>query len=104
MAHRKYYTNSVQKLKSTNPSRWWKEVKSLGGVTCQKSWVHQLLSETIPTCEDIAESYNSYLVVLASHFNPLLECTDDQEIEVPDHLLVTTGQVYSEMRRHLVQI
>ena len=27
------------------------------------------------------------------------EYNDDQEIEVPDHLLVTIGQVYSELRR-----
>jgi hypothetical protein len=48
VARRKYYANSVQKLKSANPSRWWKEVKSLGGLSSWESWVHQLLSEANP--------------------------------------------------------
>ncbi|CAB3994355.1 RNA-directed DNA polymerase from mobile element jockey-like [Paramuricea clavata] len=99
VARRKYYANSVQKLKSANPSRWWKEVKSIGGLSSRKSWVHQLLSEVNPTCEDLAESYNGYLVGLTSHFKPSLECTDDQETEVPNHLLVNIGQVYSVLRR-----
>ncbi|CAB4000775.1 RNA-directed DNA polymerase from mobile element jockey [Paramuricea clavata] len=99
VARRKYYANSVQKLKSANPSRWWKEVKSIGGLSSRESWVHQLLSEVNPTCEDLAESYNGYLVGLTSHFKPLLECTDDQETEVPNHLLVNIGQVYSVLRR-----
>jgi hypothetical protein len=30
---------------------------------------------------------------------PLLECTDDQETEVPNQLLVNIGQVYSVLRR-----
>ena len=42
---------------------------------------------------------NGYLVGLTSHFKPLLECTDDQETEVPNHLLVNIGQVYSVLRR-----
>ena len=99
VARRKYYANSVQKLKSANPSRWWKEVKSIGGLSSRESWVHQLLSEVNPTCEDLAESYNGYLVGLTSHFKPFLECTDDQETEVPNHLLVNIGQVYSVLRR-----
>ena len=56
VARKKYDANSVQKLKRMNPSRWWKEVKSLDGLSCQKSWAHQLLSEINPTCEDLAES------------------------------------------------
>ena len=98
-ARRKHYANSVQKLKSANPSRWWKEVKSLGGLSSRESWVHQLLSEVNPTCKDLAESYNGYLVGLTSHFEPLQKCTDVQEIEVPNHLQVNIGQVYSELRR-----
>jgi hypothetical protein len=56
VARRKYYGNSVQKLKSANPSRWWKEVKSIGGLSSRESWVYELLSEVNPTCEDLAES------------------------------------------------
>ena len=32
-ARTKYYSHSVAKLKDTNPSRWWKEIKSLGGLS-----------------------------------------------------------------------
>ena len=44
-ARTKYYSYSVAKLKDTNPSRWWKEIKSLGGLSCRDSWYQELLSE-----------------------------------------------------------
>ena len=62
------------------------------------SWVHHLLSDENPTCADLAEVYNDYLAELTSHFKPLVKCKDDQEI-IPNHLLVSTGQVCSELRR-----
>ena len=55
VARKKYYANSEQKFKCVNPSRWWNEVKSLDGLSCQKSWDYQLLSQINPTCEDLAE-------------------------------------------------
>ena len=60
LARRKYYSNAVEKLKSTNSSRWWKEVKSLGGLKSNESWRHQL-SDVKPTFQDLAESYNHFL-------------------------------------------
>ena len=40
-ARKKFYMNAVEKLKSTNSSRWWKEVKSLGCLKSNRSWAHQ---------------------------------------------------------------
>jgi hypothetical protein len=64
---RKIYSHSVEKRKNTNPTRWWKEIKSIGSLSSQVSWCCQLLSQIIPTCRDLAEYYNDYLVGLTSH-------------------------------------
>ena len=37
-ARKKYYVGSVEKLKNSNPARWWKEVKALGGLSSKSSW------------------------------------------------------------------
>ena len=42
-----YYTHSVDKLKSTNPSRWLKEIKSLCGFKSQANWCFPLLSQSM---------------------------------------------------------
>ena len=100
LARRKYYyySNAVEKLKSTNSSRWWKEVKSLGGLKSNESWLHQL-SDVKPTFQDLAESYNQFLIGLTSHFEPLLEYSSGQKLQVPGNLLVHTGQVFSDLKR-----
>ena len=78
-------------LKSTYSSRWWKEVKSLGDLKSNKSWPHQLLSDTNPTFHDLAESYNKFLIGLTSHFEPLPKYTSEQELQVPGFI----GSPYS---------
>ena len=95
----KYYRNAVEKLKSTNSSRWLKEVKSLGGLKSNESWPHQLLSDVNPTFHDLAESYNKFLIGLTSHFEPLPKYTSEQELQVSGNLLVHIGQVFSELKR-----
>ena len=70
-ARKKYYVGSVRKLKISNPVRWWKEVKALGGLSSKSSWYSQLLSDDFRNCEDLAETFNSFLVALTSHFDPL---------------------------------
>ena len=87
-AHEKYYQYSVKKLKPSNPSRWWKELKALGGLSSQQLWYHQLLSDDLPTCMDLAESYNKFLVCLTSHIVQLVCCNKNNRLEVPNHLLV----------------
>ena len=88
-----FYHQSVKKLKNTNPARWWKGIKSLGGLSSQQSWYHN------PNCADLAESYNDFLVGLTAHFEPLARCHQIEETEVPDYVMINTGQVYSALRR-----
>ena len=99
LARGKYYRNAVEKLKSTNSSRWWKEVKSLGGLKSNESGPHQLLSDVNPTFHDLAESYNKFVIGLTSHFEPLPKYTSEQELQVPGNLLVHIGQVFLELKR-----
>ena len=54
---KKYYSNSVKKLKDVNTSRWWKEVKPLVGLTTKDTWYHQLFWDDIPTSDYLAETY-----------------------------------------------
>ena len=48
---------------------------------------------------DLAESYNEFLVGLTSHFVPLVCSDENNPLEVPHHLLVDKGEVYSALRR-----
>ena len=87
-ARKKFYMNAVEKLKSTNSSRWWKEVRSLGGLKSNGSWTHQLLSDVNPTLQDLAESYNQFLFGLTSHFEPLSKHSNEQQLPVSGNLLI----------------
>ena len=97
-AREKYYMNAVEKLKNTNSSRWWKEVKSLGGLKSNGSWAHQLLSDVNPTFQDLAESYNQFHCGLTSHFEHWPKHSNEQELPVPGNLLVDIGKVFSELK------
>ena len=96
-ARKKYYVSSVEKLKNSNPARWWKEVKALGGLSSKSSWYSQLLSDDVRNCEDLAETFNSFLVALTSHFDPLPPDDNMASLEVPSEYLVDT-QVYKKFR------
>ena len=98
-ARKAYYSHSVDKLKNTNPTRWWKEIKSVGSLSSQVSWHSQLLSETIPTCGDLAEYYNDNLVGLTSQFNPLQDKNPGINLSVPSNLLVSTSSVLVALQR-----
>ncbi|CAB4039767.1 Hypothetical predicted protein [Paramuricea clavata] len=97
-ARKRFYHQSVKMLKNTNPARWWKEIKSLGGLSFQQSWYHHLLSDDNPNCVDLSESYD-FLVGLTAYFEPLARCHQIEETEVPDYVTVNPGQVYPALRR-----
>ena len=93
-----YYKQSVGKLKTTNVSRWWKEVKKLGGLSSQESWYDQLSLSNTSTHVDLADHYNDFLVSLTSHFKPLRPNDQMENYTVPDYLLVNTQTVLSALR------
>ena len=72
-ARAKYCAASVCKLKQGNSSKWWKEVKSIGGLSSRDSWHHQLLSPDNPTCQHLVESINTFFTSLTSHFSPIVQ-------------------------------
>ena len=83
-------------LKHSNPSKWWKEVKSIsiGGLSSSNSWHHQRLSPENPTSQDLAQSINNFFTGLTSHFSPLEPDDIDTQLSVPPSFLVNIGQVY----------
>ena len=52
-----------------------------------------MLSESIPTCNDLAEYYNDYLAGLTFHFEPLQNDDEVTNLSVPNHLLATPNSV-----------
>ena len=96
-ARSKYYSLSVSKLKDSNPSKWWKEVKSIG-LSSSNSWHHQLLSPKNPTSEDLVQSINNFFAGLTSLFSPLEPDDFDMQLTVPPSFLVDIGQVYHALR------
>ena len=96
----KYYAQSVEKLKTSSPSSWWKESKSLGGISSKSFWYTQLLSNDVPVnCHYLVEVFNSFLSVLTSHFIPLT-CGEEQlDFNVPNEYLIDANQVYNELRK-----
>ncbi len=75
-----------------------KRSNQLGGLSSQDCWYQQLFSEENPSCMELAESYNNFLVGLTSHFQPLDDCETSEPIEVPGHFLVDIGKVSSTLR------
>jgi hypothetical protein len=53
-ARSKFYYHSVIQLKNTNPSRWWREIKTLGGLSSQDLLVPEIIirseSNLLGTC------------------------------------------------------
>ena len=96
-ARKKYYMVSVEKLRNSNPARWWKEVKALGGLSSKSSWYSQLLSDDVRNCEDLAETFNNFLVSLTSHFDPLSPDDNMANLEVPSEYLVDNQQIYKKL-------
>ncbi|CAB4025070.1 Hypothetical predicted protein [Paramuricea clavata] len=90
---------SVEKLKNSNPERWWKEVKAIGGLSSKKSWYSQLFSDDVRNCEDLAKNFNNFLTALTSHFDPLTLDEIQEGLEVPNHYLVDAQQIYRKLSK-----
>ncbi|CAB3995721.1 RNA-directed DNA polymerase from mobile element jockey, partial [Paramuricea clavata] len=87
------------KLKNSNPERWWKEVKAIGGLSSKKSWYSQLFSDDVRNCEDLAKNFNNFLTALTSHFDPLTLDEIQEGLEVPNHYLVDAQQIYRKLSK-----
>ena len=61
----------VEKLKASNPSKWWKEIKSLDGICSKSCCYNQLLSNDVRSCRELADVFNNFLHGLTPHFVPL---------------------------------
>ncbi|CAB4023227.1 RNA-directed DNA polymerase from mobile element jockey, partial [Paramuricea clavata] len=99
VARKIYYMRSVEKLKNSNPARWWKEVKAIGGLSSKNSWYSQLFSDDVRNCEELAENFNNFLTALTSHFDPLTLDEIQEGLEVPNHYLVDAQQIYMKLSK-----
>jgi hypothetical protein len=90
---------SIEKLKNSNPARWWKEVKAIGGVSSKNFWYSQLFSDDVRNCEELAENFNNFLTALTSHFHSLTLDENQEDLEVPNDYLVDAQQIYRKLRK-----
>ena len=64
-------------------------MKSWGGLSSKCSFLQQLISQDYSSYNDLAQSYNDFLVGLTEHFDPLISNgTTNDDLVVPDRLLV----------------
>ena len=88
---RAFYSTKVASLKDTNISRWWSEVKSLGGLSSSSEWWHQLLNSGTPSVAALCDQFNNFLHSLTSHFAPLDSASlASESLPVPPEFLDRT--------------
>lgn len=101
-AKKSFYNSKVKKLKESNTSKWWKEVKNLSGLADKKGQCFQNLIDgvTIDTTDKLCERINEFFLSLTSDFAPLqMENIASIAVEnIPDELFVTTGEAYNSLR------
>ena len=98
VARKIYYMRSIEKLKNSNPARWRKEVKAIGGLSSKNSWYSQLFSD-VRNCEELAENFNNFLTALTSHCDSLTLDGNQEDLEVPNDYLVDAQQIYRKLRK-----
>ena len=86
VARKIYYMRSIEKLKNSNPARWWKEVKAS-------------YSDDVRNCEELAENFNNFLTALTSHLDSLTLDENQEDLEVPNDYLVDAQQIYRKLRK-----
>ena len=94
---RPFYENKVSGLQDSNISRWWKDIKDLGGLSCPGDWSSQLIGSEIPDEATLALKFNEFLGSLTAHFRPL-ESLSPVFGSVPAHLYVSERTVYKTLR------
>ena len=94
---KRFYENKVSGLQDSNISRWWKDIKELGGLSCPGDWPYQLIGNEIPDEATLALKFNEFLGSLTAHFRPL-EPLSPVFGPVPAHLYVSERTVYKTLR------
>ena len=89
----------MSNLKDSNSTRWWSEIKDLGGLRGNSSdWWQQMLGNEFPSTDSLCEKFNNFLFDLTSHFSPLQPPDDVATIPVPEEFLVSTHQAFCALR------
>jgi hypothetical protein len=91
---------SIEKFKNSNPARWWKEMKAIGGLSSKNSWYLSYFRN----CEELAEHFNNFLTALTSHYHSLTldenqEDLEDYLVDVVNDYLVDAQQIYRKLRK-----
>ena len=60
--------------------------------------MHLLLSNDYPTCSELAESYNEFLVGLTAQFEALISSEGSESLEPPGHILFGEREVCPALR------
>ena len=92
-----FYENKVSGLQDSNISRWWRDIKELGGLSRSGDWSSQLIGSEIPDEATLALKFNEFLGSLTAHFR-LLEPLSPVFAPVPAHLYVSKRTVYKTLR------
>ena len=93
-----FYENKVSGLQDSNISRWWRDIKELGGLeSCSGDWSSQLIGSEIPDEVTLALAFNEFLGSLTAPFRPLEPLSLVFE-PVPAHLYVSERTLYKTLR------
>ena len=93
-----FYENKVSGLQDSNISRWWRDIKELGGLeSCSCDWSSQLIGSEIPDEVTLALAFNEFLGSLTAPFRPL-EPLSLVFGPVPAHLYVSERTLCKTLR------
>ena len=84
-------------MQDSNISRWWKDIKELGGLSRPGDWSPQLIGSEIPDEATLALKFNEFLGSPTALFRPL-EPLSPVFGPVPAHLYVSERTVYKSLR------
>lgn len=102
--HKRYFDKSIQQLKKHDPSRWWREVKKLGGVRQNSTAFENLCFEgKCVESSDLPNVINDYFRSVAKGVHPLdPDAIFDlrRNLSVcPDEFIVSEMSVFYAMKK-----
>ncbi len=101
---RRYFNERVQQLKKINPSRWWKEIKLLGGVKQNSCIIAEniFLGGRAIAVTDLPSVINNYFVSVSSSVQALdSDCLNrlrSELPEVPDEFVISEMSTYYALK------